>query len=432
MALVQRSSIVFLAGLAIAAGTSIGAEMLVLRAGTLQSKKMDLQSDSQVMIAPKRDLTALDYEHLQTAWAYISRNTRAETGLVDSVAGFPSTTLWDQGSYIFAMIGAHRTKLISTMEFEDRTEALLKSLSRLPLFEGKLPNKAYDTRTLEMVNYQNEATDIGIGWSALDLCRTLMALKALERAAPSQSDQIRQLVRQWKLSDMASSGELWGAAIIDEKTEYLQEGRLGYEQYAARAAALWGLDVLQAASAQRSLHWVTVGDVEVAADLRDSETYDAISPIVSEPYLLQLFEYGWDEETKFLAHKVYSAQEQRYRDTGQLTAVSEDHIDQDPFFLYSSVYSDGETWAVMTEDGTQFPEFRTVSTKAAMGWDAVFANDYTLQLSELVQTTSHAEYGWAAGIYESDGRLNEVYSLNTNAVIIEAIHFKAFGPMWKY
>jgi len=432
MAYIQRSSFIFLTGLLIASGTAIGTELMVGQNEINSRENLDYNSPELIPIVPQRELTASDNKALKVAWRYIEQNTRNETGLVDSVAGFPSTTMWDQGSYIFALIGAKKIGLISELEFASRIERLLSSLEVLPLFDGKLPNKAYDTRTLEMVNYQNEVSDEGIGWSALDICRTLMALKALEREAPAHSKSVRQIVRKWDFTNMATAGELWGAAIIDGEIKYLQEGRLGYEQYAARAAALWGLDVFEATSAKRSLDWVTVEGVELPTDTRVSQSFDAISPILSEPYLLQVFEMGWDRETHLFASHVFAAQENRYRSTGQFTAVSEDHINQDPFFLYSSVYSDGEEWAVVTEDGTSYTQFRTVSTKAAFGWDAVFNTNYTRDLVDHVAETANPDYGWAAGIFESDGELNSVYALNTNAVVIEAIHFKVLGPMWRY
>eukprot|EP00581_Thalassiosira_minuscula_P023576 CAMPEP_0184427622 /NCGR_PEP_ID=MMETSP0738-20130409/185902_1 /TAXON_ID=385413 /ORGANISM="Thalassiosira miniscula, Strain CCMP1093" /LENGTH=68 /DNA_ID=CAMNT_0026791253 /DNA_START=49 /DNA_END=251 /DNA_ORIENTATION=+ len=57
--------------------------------------------------------------------------------------------------------------------------------------------------------------------------------------------------------------------------------------------------------------------------------------------------------------------------------VSEDHIDQAPHFLYSAVYGNGVDWAVLAEDGSLHPELRTVSLKAAFGWNALYGNGYT-------------------------------------------------------
>lgn len=428
---IQRSSLFFLSGLLLASGSTIYSNFAMDRLTWISGATRYLDMENRLQIAPKRALSSEDQKVLDTAWQFIARNTRPETGLVDSVSGFPSTTLWDQGSYLFALVGARQLDVIDPSEFESRVQSLLQSFAKLPLFEGKLPNKAYDTRTLEMVNYQNEVTTTGIGWSALDVCRMLMAFRALERIAPEYGPDIRDLLSDWDLDAMAQNGELLGTGILDGETDLRQEGRLGYEQYAARAAALWGLDVSQASSADRILEWVEVQDVALPTDRRDAARFEAISPILSEPYLLQAFELGFDREAEIFAERIYQAQENRYTATGILTAVSEDHINQDPYFLYSSVYADGEPWAVVTEAGGAFPELRTLSTKAAFGWDALYNTAYTDQLIEAVGSLGDPEQGWPAGLFERDQAVNDVYTLNTNAVIIEAIHFAVFGPMWK-
>ena len=81
-----------------------------------------------------------------------------------SVDGYPSTTMWETGSLIVAIVAAERLSLIDATEAKDRLAAILTSLDRLPLFQDSLPNKAYDTRSLKMVDYANRPTDLGLGW----------------------------------------------------------------------------------------------------------------------------------------------------------------------------------------------------------------------------------------------------------------------------
>jgi len=334
-----RSSVLFVFGLVLAAGLAVtidGGWQYQIRSGQMM---IDLSDPGELTVQTARELTPEDRDAAARAWRYIAANTRPETGFVDSVAGFPSTTLWDQGSYLLALVGAERLDIIENQEFYTRVDRLLTSFESLPLFEGKLPNKAYDTRSLAMVNYGNQPVPDGIGWSALDIARLLMALRALEKLNPDYGNRIRALLATWDLEAMAFQGELWGAANEEGETQYLQEGRLGYEQYGARAAALWGMDVLQAVSSRRALDWVTVQGIEVPADTRRASVFQAITPILSEPYILQAIELGFDSENRMLAERVYLAQEARYEETGVLTMVSEDHINQAPHFLYSSARS---------------------------------------------------------------------------------------------
>ncbi len=425
-----RSSLMFVVGLCIAAGTALSLDrgwVYQMRSG---QQMIDLSEETELILKEPRALMDADIAAARRAWRYIENNTRPATGWVDSVAGFPSSTLWDQGSYLLALVGAERLNIIEIDTFHMRTDQLLGSLETLPLFEGKLPNKAYNTQTLEMVDYTNTVTPDGIGWSALDIARMLMALRSLEKLSPNYGERIRNLLAGWDLSAMAFEGELWGALHEDGETVYNQEGRLGYEQYGARSAALWGMDVLQAVSSRRALDWVDVFDVEVPADIRRSDSFRAITPILSEPYFLQAIELGLDSENKIMAERVYQAQEARYRATGILTAVSEDHINQAPHFLYSSVYSNGEPWAVVTETGEFHPQMRTQSVKASFAWDALYDTNYTNMLRTRVAEIGDPNRGWPAGIYEVDGALNDIYTLNTNAIVLEAMHYIAHGPLW--
>lgn len=425
-----RSSMIFGIGLCLAAGIALavdGGLAYQLREGR---QAIDLTEKTELVLQEPRALMPEDRAAADRAWQYIKANTRSETGWVDSVAGYPSSTLWDQGSYLFAVVAAERLGLIEEAEFQTRMDRLLSSFERLPLFEGKLPNKVYNTITLEMVDYTNTPVPEGVGWSALDVARMLMAFRTLEKLNPEHGERVRTLLARWDLQAMAFEGEMWGAKREDGETLYKQEGRLGYEQYGARASALWGMDVLQAMSSRRVLEWVTVNGVEIPSDIRRASVFRAITPILSEPYILQALELGLDTENRLMAERVYLAQEARYQETGTLTAVSEDHIDQAPHFLYSSVFSNGEPWGVVTEDGDFHPELRTLSVKASFAWDALYDAEYTDALRARIEGIGDPEKGWPAGIYEADGSLNDIYTLNTNAIVLEAVHYMAHGPLW--
>lgn len=425
----NASSWIFILGITSAAAFATFLDGTALRLASSWGGELDIDG-GQVPSGPTGALSWADMRDARIAWSYIEKNTRWETGFVDSIEGFPSTTLWDQGSYLMALISAHRLGIVPAHEFHDRLYLFLDGLERLELIGGALPNKVYDTRTLQMVNYENVPQPKGIGWSALDIGRLLMALRVVEKHAPIHGEQIRRILSTWEIDQMSNAGDLIGTTGPSDALEYRQEGRIGYEQYAARAAALWGLDVLRATSAERIVRWEDVAGVDVPTDIRAASQFRAITPTLSEPYILTGLELGFDAETRALAERVLQAQEARWKDTGQITIVSEDHIDQAPFFLYSSVFSNGSPWAVLTEDGRAFGDLRTQSVKATFGWDALFDLEYLEIAREEVSTAYVADRGWYAGIYELDGTLNKSLALNTNSVVLQSQHYKGFGPLW--
>jgi len=427
-----RSHIAFIVGLILAAFIAISLDTAIRYAQVNSGSQGLLRaSANQMGLATYDGITAQDFEQAQTAWQYFERNYNAQTGLVNSVDRFPSTTLWDQSSYLLGMISALKLGVIDQPTFDARMSKVLETLGRLPLFFNQLPNKVYHTQTLQMTSYDNTPSSTGIGWSALDVARVAVPLNVLLYDYPQHSAAAAQVLSNWNFDSLIENGLLIGARLHSETglPERIQEGRLGYEEYAARAVGLLGLDATVALNYTDFMKLETVEGQEIPVDSRDIALFDAPNYVVSEPYILMAIEFGLDHQAKEIAHRIYQAQENRFQKTGQLTAVSEDNINQEPYFIYNTVFANGIAWNAVAENGETFPELRTISTKAAFGWDALFQTDYTKRLLNGVQATQTSDRGWVSGVYEKDGRLNDVATANTNGIILEIIQYKANGPL---
>ncbi|WP_342069014.1 DUF3131 domain-containing protein [Yoonia algicola] len=369
-----------------------------------------------------------DIAYAQIAWRYFQNNTDPTTGLVNSTDNYPSTTMWETGSYFVATISAERLGVIGRSEAVARIGLALDTLNDIRLFDGVLPNKAYNVRTGELVNYANEPVERGLGWSALDIARMVAALGHVEANYPELAQQTARLINRWNLSEMVENGQLIGGNMIEGTLRRDQEGRVGYEQYAAKAMMLFGYDVYNAYDAERHL---MVRDVEGHPIPVDTRLHRNVTPAftVSEPYLFDGLEFGFDARSARFATAIYSAQEARYRNSGILTAVSESHIDVAPYFIYSSVWGGGAPWAVMTFRGERLDSKRTITTKVAFAWDALFGTDYTRELVAAIAPLGDTERGWPEGIYEIDGTTNSSVTVNTNAVVLASLAFRAHGPL---
>ncbi|MDH2327352.1 DUF3131 domain-containing protein [Cereibacter sp. SYSU M97828] len=369
-----------------------------------------------------------DLDQARTAWRYFQNNIHPETGLANSADQYPSTTMWETGSFLIALISAHRLGIVDDAEVEDRLTRALESLARIPLFEDSLPNKAYDVRSLAMVNYQNQPTAIGLGWSALDMARLLSALEAVERNYPDQAGRVDAVISRFDLSRLVREGRLNGSNVTDGLTVEHQEGRIGYEQYGGKALMLYGLDALHAVGIEDNLVVREVGGVTVPADGRLNRN-QVPAFITSEPFILDGLEFGFDGTSHRFASAVYLAQEMRYRETGVLTAVTEGHISEAPYFAYATVWGGGAPWAVLTLAGDRLDSRRTLSVKAAFGWDALFDTGYTDELLAGVAALADPQKGWPEGLYEASGEVNDSFTANTNAVVLAAIAFRSHGPL---
>lgn len=372
--------------------------------------------------------SAADLDHARIAWRYFQNNTDPTTGLVNSTDKYPSTTMWETGSYFVATISADRLGVIERAEAIARISLALETLIDMRLFDDVLPNKAYNVRTGDLVNYANEPVERGLGWSALDIARLVGALGHVEANYPELAPQTSALMARWRLADMVEDGQLIGGNMIDGTLRRDQEGRVGYEQYAAKAMMLFGYDMARAYDAPANLMVQEVEGQPIPVDTRlHRNTTPAFT--VSEPYLFDGLEFGFDARSHRFATSIYKAQEARFASTGTLTAVSESHINVAPYFIYSSVWGGGAPWAVMAFNGDRMDSRRTVTTKVAFAWDALFGTDYTRTLVTAIAPLGDPERGWPEGIYEADGTTNSSVTVNTNAVVLAALAFRAHGPL---
>lgn len=422
-----RSSIIFLLGIAFAITIIMKLENMRLVTVT---EEIALVQESDIPKPQHRPLTEQEREWATIAWKYFVNNYQPTTGLVNSVDLYPAATMWDTGSYLIAVISAYRLRIIARPEFESRLNEALNGLAMMPLFDGELPNKSYNTVSLKMVNYNNKESQRGIGWSTIDIGRILVPFNIIMMNYPEFTPQVQKIIQQWKFDKLLKKGSLYGATVDKKgKTTYVQEGRLGYEEYSAKPFSSFGFDASKAAKYDDFLQYVDIEGIKIPTDNRDPKKYNAHNYVVSEPYILDGLEYGWDNVSRQFSWQVYSVQEQKFNHTQILTAVSEDHIDQKPYFVYNTVFTDGKIWNAITDKGEDASAFKSISTKAVFGWYSLYQTQYTTLLLNNIKTLYDKDRGWYSGLYEKAQVPNKAITANTNAVILEALCFLQHGRL---
>jgi len=424
-----RSHIIFMLALLTAFGIVITLEKVDFE--NRVSARVNIKNDIIIELPERRALTPQETEWANIAWKYFENNTIEATGMVNSAHQYNASTLWDTSSYMMGLIAAQRLQVITDVDFQQRMKTLLSSLAKLPLYEGRLPNKSYNTISLKMVDYRNRVSPQGIGWSAIDIGRVMVPINVLVWNYPEFTSDVQNVIKRWDLDAMVKDGSLYGALRENGKTLYLQEGRLGYEEYAAKSMQLMGYDVGEALDYQSWLKFVNIYDINIATDSRSPEEFTAHNYVVSEPYILDGLEFGWDQISQQFSNRVYAVQKARYDKTGILTAVSEDNIDVAPYFVYNTVFTGGKAWNAITEDGKDASEFKSLSTKAAFGWHALYETEYTTTLMDTVSKLFDEQKGWYSGLYEKTGLPNKALTANTNGIILESLAYKALGPLLK-
>lgn len=427
-----RSHIVFVAGLVSAFGLIMHVEDLSIGSAehhpSAETDRIIKAIDEDIAMRSATNLRADQLEWAKIAWRYFENNTIPETGLVNSVNNFHASTIWDTGSFLNGMIAAHRLGIIDRAEFDQRLDKALTSLSTIPLYEDALPNKSYHTQTLQMIDYNGKPSATGIGWSAIDVARILVPFQAILWNYPEHKAKIEAVLDRWQFDRMLLDGVMMGSVLEEGIAEIVQEGRIGYEEYGAKALILWGFDAFNAYRTDDFIEWQQVEDIPVPDDRRTFERYHAGVYITNEPFMLDGLEFGFDSRSKNFAWQLLKAQERRFQRTGIPTAVSEGHINGAPYFVYYNVLGNNEPWAAITHEGEHYPDKRFVSAKAAFSLSALFDTSYTDVILKEILPLNDPEKGWYAGKYEN-GETNTAIDANTNGIILESLHYRAFGPI---
>jgi hypothetical protein len=387
-------------------------------------------------------LTEQEMGIARQAWGYFASFTQEKTGLANSVGRYPSTTLWDTASYISGAVAAHELGLIRKDEFDRRMFKLLGTVRNLKLFRGELPNKVYQTETGEMVDYANKPGEVG--FSALDIGRFLVWLRILKHRYPYLGNSIDGVLLRWNFSRVVDQdGTLRGARLgKNGEVVYVQEGRLGYEEYAAKGFMLWGFTPT-AARQVAPLGVFPICGVDVPFDARDPRVFQAQNYVVTEGYVLDGIELGWDlpgdHESDDATHtdgwraefadRIYKAQECRYETTGYMTARSEHNVQGGPFFVYDTIFASGYPWNTVTPRGDYSPDYAAIATKAAFSMWVLWDTPYTDILYEAVSGLFEPKSGYYEGLYENGSGPITTFTANNNGILLAALLYKAQGKL---
>ncbi len=391
------------------------------------------------------ELTEKEMDMARIAWTYFENNYQEATGLVNAVNNYPSVTWWDAASYLAGMVSALELGIIKKEEFDRRLVKFLTTLNKLDLFMGELPNKAYNTLTAAKVDYGNQPGEIG--YSALDLGRLMIWLYIIKHRYPEFATSIDSVMLRWNYCNVVDeNGTMFGALLEEGKpVQYLQEGRLGYEEYAAKGFELWGFDTTQAAMAE-PYATINLYGYDVPYDTRDPRKLKAHSYVVTESYVLDGIEMGWDlvsdrsPHDDYYSHKwiaefalqIYRVQEERYKQTGIITARTEHQLAGAPYFVYDTIYTDGFAWNTISEIGDYLPQFSAVAIKGAMGMWVLWDTPYTDLLFDHVSTAYDREKGFYEGIFENGEGIINTFTSNNNGITLEILLYKKEGKLLKY
>ncbi|HXL85638.1 MAG TPA: DUF3131 domain-containing protein [Gemmatimonadaceae bacterium] len=376
-----------------------------------------------VVVTPQERQLYLDAA--RTSWNFVNRITEPSTGLARAHANYSYVTLWDIAGVIAANYTAHELAFIDDATYDAHIQRILATLSTVDLFDKAAYNRIYDAKTGRMVDNASKISNLGAGWSSVDIGRLLVWLRIVSTKQPKYMPLATQVVRRLNMSKLLDDGFLRGLEV-DPKTgkqKTFTEDEIGYQQYALYGFAMWGAKVNpDGLDVRKNVAAINVLGVRLLISSPGNDR------VMSEPFIMLGMETGFrTADIARQAAQVLAAQTARYQRTRIVTAVTEDALPDPPYyFYYYSVYHRGNPFVVESLDDKVFQSPRWVSSKAAFGWNAVLPNAYTQLVMRTVRPAGTPN-GWGSGVYEDTLQPTGVPSLNTAALIMESALYKTRG-----
>ena len=360
----------------------------------------------------------------RAGWNYVSREV-TPIGYVGATKNYQFLTVWDMASELAAAYSARELGFIKPAGYVKFVDRILTSMEKAPLYDNAAFNRMYSAQTGEMVDSKAAPSTVGMGWSALDHGRLFVWLKLVALDNPAFAKRAQAIVSRLDMARLVKDGYMQGEEISAKTNTQraYQEGRVGYEQYAAEGFALWGAKVESALDFSINGKPVVVNGQTIVTDGRGGDV------MTSEPFVMMGLELGWKNDTwRNLSLAVLAAQEARFKQTGIVTMVSEDAIPVPPaYFYYYLLYHEGQPFVVTTVSGATSDSFpRWVSAKAAFGYHALAPSAYTWQALQAVKYGGSTS-GWTAGVFEGTKNSTKTFNLNTAAIVLESAAYMKRG-----
>ena len=386
-------------------------------------------------------LTENEKQWAKIAWKYFTNNYQPATGMVNSVNNYPYATMGHLAAYLAALVSAYELDIINCNHFCIRLTKLLETLNTMQLFQDKLPNIIYHTETAQPFNFSNQQAEVG--WSAIDLGRLLIWLRIIKEYYPNYAETIDKFVLRWDFNDIIDEeGTLYGGQLNNNILIKFQEGRMGWEEYAAKGFQLWGFKTDGAS--KREFIVKKVYGLEFPYDARDPRITKTHVYVTMDSYILDGLEFNWDlaldNDKKDVSHtdtlsadfatRYYYVQHRRFLNTGIATARTAHQLDCQPYYVFDTILADSYTWDTVNENGKNFRDKANISTRAGMGMWILWKTEYTDYLCELITCCLYdQEQGWYEGQYELTGGINKAFTIDTNSMMLEVLFYKVNGKI---
>lgn len=371
-------------------------------------------------------LTVSDLDLAQKAYNYVKWNWQESTGFVNSVDGYPHTTMWDVASALAAVLALEQLSLMPTDLTTQYIKKMLDTLQKMPLYKQQLPNRQYSAKTGKPSGKMSSSKLQGNGWSALDIGRLLIWLDITKQYRPEFAQQVNTIKSQWSLNQAAHNNNLFGEKNTGETQFYRQEGRLGYLQYAQKGYQIQGIPVDDKKPTD-DIKKISIEKTDLYVDDRNLPFFTL------DPYVLYQIEFGFTDEWWDQLLPLYELHEEQYKKNNQLWFFSEDAMNRAPWFSYNNIFYHGKNWYSTDPSGTKVNNPQVFSNKVAFSLSIIFQDELSNKANKEVIKTSQKYKSIPTGKY-LDGTINTSFNINTQSLVLTSLWYKVRNntPLYTY
>jgi len=361
-----------------------------------------------------------DMQAATVAWRWFHMNIDPDTGMAPDIAGGDLISVAGLAATITATLAATRLHLIRPPQRHRLLSHLLARVAELPLNAADLPAEQYRIRDLTA----GRSAD-GQGHSADSILRLAAALAILADHVPEFTDPAARLLNGWKLEYLWQRGQFVSAiAARGRRLKLVPDLLLGPEQYAARTGVMLGMKTDAALDPKPHLGAHIADGVILPLDRRDR----ALRTIRPLPLIRNALHFGWHPDLAGIAAAILTAQRQLFEATGKLATPGVEPVAPDGTSIGTTFAVNDRRFCTMDMDGKPARCPAILSARCAYAEWVTLPSPFTRKLVDGLAGAVR-QNGWQSGVSATSGQAMAVQPLQTNAMILEALHYRAHGPL---
>jgi hypothetical protein len=126
---------------------------------------------------------------------------------------------------------------------------------------------------------------------------------------------------------------------------------------------------------------------------------------------------------------MFAVHKNRFTQEASSNAMGENYMNASLEKIANSVYTNEGIFCKIMPGGKLEEKADFINTEIAYTWNILYTDAYAQDLNTKIRALANREKGWMVGQNPGTGEKVGLYSAFTNGTILEALNYKANGPV---